>query len=283
MSDTAAPQLRCGSISLDLSSPIVMGVLNVTPDSFSDGGSFALQENAVTHAGLMLASGAKIIDVGGESTRPGAESVTVQQELNRVVPVVEMLIKEYQCLVSVDTSSPEVMLAAAEAGAVLINDVRALQRDGALDVVAKLDLPVCLMHMQGQPVDMQSNPQYSSITQDVSAFFDRRIDACLAAGIARDRLLLDPGFGFGKTLAHNLELLSHLNRFTSYGLPLLVGMSRKTMIGQILDKPVDQRLFGSVAAAVLAVERGAHIVRVHDVVETVDALRIVEALRLRNN
>ena len=279
MSKPTAPVLRCGTKLLDLSSPVVMGVLNVTPDSFSDGGSFVGRGKALAHAGAMLESGAAIIDVGGESTRPGAAPVSVQEELDRVVPVVEALVQEFQCIVSVDTSTPEVMLAAASVGAGLINDVRALRIPGALDAVAGLELPVCLMHMQGQPETMQQNPKYQSIGRDVADFFAQRIDACVAAGVSRERLLLDPGFGFGKTLEHNVALLSGLSEFMLLGLPLLVGLSRKTMIGAILDKPVDQRLYGSVAAAVLAVERGANIVRVHDVPETVDALKVAAAVR----
>lgn len=279
MSKSTAPSLRCGAKLLDLSSPVVMGVLNVTPDSFSDGGSFVGRDKAVARAGDMLESGAAIIDVGGESTRPGAAPVSVQEELDRVMPVVEALIREFQCIVSVDTSTPEVMLAAANAGAGLINDVRALQRPGALDVVASLGLPVCLMHMQGQPGTMQQNPNYKSIEREVMGFFVQRIDACVSAGVSKERLLLDPGFGFGKTLEHNMSLLSGLAGFSLLGLPLLVGVSRKTMIGEIVNKPVDQRLCGSVAAAVLAVERGANIVRVHDVPETVDALKVVAAMR----
>ena len=279
MSKSTALNLQCGAKLLDLSSPVVMGVLNVTPDSFSDGGSFVGLDKALARAGDMLNCGAAIVDVGGESTRPGAMPVSVQEELDRVVPVVEVLVQEFQCIVSVDTSTPEVMLAAASVGAGLINDVRALKRPGAIEAVASLDLPVCLMHMQGQPETMQQSPKYQSIEREVVEFFVRRIDACISAGVSRQRLLLDPGFGFGKTLEHNVELLSGLAGFLSLGLPLLVGVSRKTMIGDILGKPVGQRLHGSVAAAVLAVERGANIVRVHDVLETVDALKVVAAIR----
>ena len=279
MSKPTAPGLRCGTKLLDLSSPVVMGVLNVTPDSFSDGGFFVGRDKAVAHAGEMLESGAAIIDVGGESTRPGAVSVSIQEELDRVVPIVEALVQQFQCIVSVDTSTPEVMLAAASVGAGLINDVRALKTPGALDAMAGLDLPVCLMHMQGQPGTMQENPKYQSIEREVMTFFERRIDACVSAGVSKERLLLDPGFGFGKTLEHNVALLSGLAGFSSLGLPLLVGVSRKAMIGEIINKPVGQRLHGSVAAAVLAVERGANIVRVHDVLETVDALKVVAAIR----
>lgn len=279
MSKPTAPSLWCGAKLLDLSSPVVMGVLNVTPDSFSDGGSFVGRDKAMARAKSMLEGGAAIIDVGGESTRPGADPVSVQEELDRVIPVVELLVREFQCIVSVDTSTPEVMLAAADAGAGLINDVRALARPGALEVVASLDLPVCLMHMQGEPKTMQQGPKYQSLERDVVDFFLRRIDDCVSAGISKERLLIDPGFGFGKTLEHNVALLSGLAEFLLLGLPLLVGISRKTMIGEIIKKPVDQRLYGSVAAAVLAVERGANIVRVHDVPETVDALKVVAAVR----
>ncbi|OUS28497.1 dihydropteroate synthase [Gammaproteobacteria bacterium 45_16_T64] len=279
MDNLSAPQLRCGSTLLDLSHPVVMGVLNVTPDSFSDGGSFVLKEQALAHAAKMLADGAQIVDVGGESTRPGACAVSVQQELDRVVPVVELLVAEFGCVVSVDTSTPEVVRESAAVGAGLINDVRALQREGAIDAVAASGLPVCLMHMQGQPGTMQDSPVYLNIVEEVTAFFAGRIDACVAGGVSRDAIVLDPGFGFGKSLQHNLLLLKGVSSFSVFDMPLLVGVSRKTMIGAILDKPVHDRVSGSVAAAMLAVERGAGIVRVHDVAETVDALKIVRALR----
>ena len=256
-----------------------MGVLNVTPDSFSDGGRFLGKESALRQAQMMVAEGAAIIDVGGESTRPGALPVSEQQELDRVLPVVEALAAEVDAIISVDTSTPVVMQAAESAGAGLINDVRALERDGAMQVAASSQLPVCLMHMQGTPQSMQDSPDYQDVLTDVSQYLLQRVAACKAAGIAEHRLLLDPGFGFGKTLQHNLSMLKHLHHFVELGFPLLVGVSRKSMIGAILDKPVDQRLSGSVAAALLAVQQGAQIVRVHDVEATVDALKILAAVQ----
>ncbi len=256
-----------------------MGILNVTPDSFSDGGRYDHIDSALSQAERMLAEGAAIIDVGGESTRPGAEAVPVQMELDRVIPVIERLHAECPLPISIDTSKPEVMRAAVAAGAGLINDVYALRQPGALEAAAQLQVPVCLMHMQGEPRVMQSDPHYHDVLTEVFSFFEQRIDDCVQAGLARQRLLLDPGFGFGKTLHHNLELLAGLARFKALHLPLLVGMSRKSMIGALLDDaPVDQRLFGSLAAAVLAAERGAHILRVHDVEATVDSLKVVEAV-----
>lgn len=257
----------------------VMGILNVTPDSFSDGGQFHQQDAALWRVEQMLQEGANIIDVGGESTRPGAIAVSVTQELERVVPVVEGICARFDVLVSVDTSKPEVMAAAVAAGAGMINDVRALREPGALAVCAGLSVPVCLMHMQGEPRTMQQQPHYFDVVQEIRQFFVERIAVCEQAGIARERLLLDPGFGFGKSLQHNLELLRRLDAFTEFGLPLLVGMSRKSMIGAVLDnRPVDGRLHGSVAAAVLAAVQGASIIRVHDVRATVDALRLVRAV-----
>ena len=271
-------ELHCGARTLTLSAPVVMGVLNVTPDSFSDGGRFTGRDAALRHARQMLADGAAIIDVGGESTRPGAAPVSPQEELDRVIPVVEVLAAELDAVISLDTSTPEVMTEGARAGAGLINDVRALQRPGALAAAAASQLPVCLMHMQGQPDTMQQAPRYDDVVAEVSDFLTARVAACEAAGIPRQRLLLDPGFGFGKTLAHNLRLLRELDRLHALGLPLLVGMSRKSMIGQALGRAVDERLPGSLALAVMAVERGAQIVRVHDVRETVDALRMAWAV-----
>lgn len=278
-------QLNCAGLALDLSIPQVMGVLNVTPDSFSDGGRFI--EDATADVNLdralqivegMISDGASIIDVGGESTRPGAETVGPQQEMERVLPVVEAIRKRFDVVVSVDTSTPQLMTAAAAAGAGLINDVRALQRDGALVAARDTGLPVCLMHMQGEPQSMQQNPHYDDVTTDVISYLDARVKACCEAGIARDRLLLDPGFGFGKTLQHNLELLDRLDEFKRLKLPLLVGMSRKSMVGLVLDKPVDERLFGSLAVAVMAVTKGAHIVRCHDVAATADVLKMAAAV-----
>ncbi|MEP4486778.1 MAG: dihydropteroate synthase [Halioglobus sp.] len=261
-----------------------MGVINTTPDSFSDGGSLytgdRLQLDAtLERAQIMVAAGATILDVGGESTRPGAEPVPLEEELHRVVPVVEKLRNEFDVIISVDTSSPAVMRAAAAAGAHLINDVRALRREGALEAAAETGLPVCLMHMQGEPEAMQSAPTYRNVVAEVSEFLAERIAACAGAGIARERLLIDPGFGFGKTVEHNLELLDGLVQLQKLGLPIVVGLSRKSLIGKLLGRPVGERLPASLALAVLAVERGATIIRTHDVRETADAIAMVAALR----
>ena len=256
-----------------------MGILNLTPDSFSDGGRFLDRDAALRHAESMLQQGAAIIDIGGESTRPGAQSVTVDQELERVVPVIEALAAEIPLPLSIDTSKPEVMREAVAAGAGLINDVLALRHPGALEVSARLGVPLCLMHMQGEPRTMQNDPHYEDVVSDVAVFLAERVAACEAAGIPRERLLLDPGFGFGKTLAHNLSLLKHLKHLASLGLPLLVGISRKSMIGSLLhDAPVNERVIGSVAAAVLAVMSGAAIIRAHDVGQTVEALTVATAV-----
>lgn len=262
---------------LDLSHPHVMGILNVTPDSFSDGGTHNTLLKALTHANEMINAGATIIDVGGESTRPGAADVSVEDELERVIPVVEALAQRFEVWISVDTSKPEVMRESAQAGAHLINDIRSLQLPGALETAAELGLPVCLMHMQGEPKNMQEAPDYQYILQDVDDFFARQIARCEAAGIKKTQLLLDPGFGFGKNLRHNYQLLAHLADFHHFGLPLLVGMSRKSMIGQLLNVGPAQRLTGSIACAVIAAMQGAHIIRVHDVKETTEAMRVVEA------
>lgn len=258
----------------------VMGILNVTPDSFSDGGQFHARDAALQRVETMLAQGVDIVDIGGESTRPGAAAVTLAEELARVVPVISAIRERFDVPISVDTSKPEVMQAAVAAGADMINDVRALQEPGALAVCAGLSVPICLMHMQGQPRTMQHNPQYTDVVAEISQFFAERIQACVAAGIQRERLILDPGFGFGKTLQHNVDLLAKLDTFLTFNLPLLVGISRKSMIGALLnDRPVDGRLHGSVAAAVIAAMKGASIVRVHDVAATVDAIKIVNAVR----
>jgi len=270
--------LDCGGKPLDLSRPCVMGILNVTPDSFSDGGEFLRGDAALDQARRMVQEGAAVIDVGGESTRPGAAPVGVDEELERVLPVIRTLAAELPVPVSVDTSKPEVMRAAVAAGAGLINDVMALRAPGALQAARDAGVPVCLMHMRGEPRTMQQEPVYGDVVAEVLEFLLERVEACVAAGIPRSRLLLDPGFGFGKTLEHNLQLLRGLERFRESGLPLLVGISRKSMLGTLLDKPVGQRLAGSLAAAVLAVQRGAAIVRVHDVGPTVDALKIVQAV-----
>lgn len=274
--------MTCGARTLDLSAPLVMGILNVTPDSFSDGGRFIGREAALRRAERMLVDGAAIVDVGGESTRPGAAPVSVQQELDRVVPVVEALNRELDVLVSVDTSTPAVIREAATAGAGLINDVRALRRPGALEAVADSGLPVCVMHMLGEPGNMQDDPHYDDVTSEVMAFLEERIQACRAAGIARDRLLVDPGFGFAKTVTHNLRLLAELEQLQRLELPVLVGLSRKSLFGKVLGRPVDERLPGSLAAAVMCVERGARIVRAHDVKETVDGVRFAHAVQQWN-
>ncbi|MEQ8260659.1 MAG: dihydropteroate synthase [Alcanivorax sp.] len=273
-----ANTLSCGARTLDVSAPVVMGVLNVTPDSFSDGGRYTSLDAALRQSERMLADGAAIIDVGGESTRPGAAPVSEQQELDRVIPVVEALHRELDALVSVDTSTPAVIRACAGAGAGMINDVRSLRRPGALEAAAGTGLAVCLMHMQGEPGTMQNDPHYEDVTAEVIAFLEQRIGACVDAGIPRDKLLVDPGFGFAKTVQHNLRLLAELSRLASLELPLLVGLSRKSLFGKVLDRPVEQRLAGSLAAAVMCVERGARIVRAHDVKETVDSVRFAHAV-----
>lgn len=274
--------LECGSRRLDLSRPVVMGILNVTPDSFSDGGRYTGVEAAVAHARRMVAEGAGMIDVGAESTRPGAAPVSVQEELDRMLPVVERLAAELDVVISVDTSTPEVMAAAAARGAGFINDVRALRRPGALAAAAASGLPVCLMHMQGEPGSMQAQPQYADIRAEVEDFLLGRVAACEAAGIPAGRLVLDQGFGFGKTLAHNLDLMAAIPRFVALGYPLLVGVSRKSMLGALLGgAPVDQRLHAGVAAAAIAAVNGAKILRVHDVKATCDAVAVAQALRER--
>ncbi|WP_127956502.1 dihydropteroate synthase [Serratia microhaemolytica] len=270
-------QLTVKGQTLDLNYPQVMGILNVTPDSFSDGGRHNSLNAALQHAHALIAAGATMIDVGGESTRPGAALVSEQEELDRVLPVVEALAQRFEIFISVDTSKAVVMREAANAGAHLINDIRSLQQPGALQAAVESGLPVCLMHMQGEPSTMQHAPYYDDVITDVQRFFQQHIDRCLAAGIAKQQLLLDPGFGFGKNLAHNYQLLARLAEFHCFGLPLLVGMSRKAMVGQVLNLPPDQRVTGSVACAVIAAMQGAKIIRVHDVKETVEAMRIVEA------
>lgn len=275
--------LICGRHSLDLSRPVVMAILNVTPDSFSDAGRY-YSSGTVDLDGILrvsedhLAQGALILDVGGESTRPGAKAVSEQEELDRVIPVIEALVKNLDALVSVDTSRPLVMREAAAKGASLINDVRALQLDGALSAVAKTGLPVCLMHMQGQPQTMQDKPQYSDVFRDVSGFLQQRIEAAHHAGIAKNKILLDPGFGFGKSLDHNLGLLRQLPDLVDLGYPVLVGLSRKSLLSPITNRAIEQRLAGSLALALLAAQAGAKIIRVHDVAETVDVLKVLAAV-----
>jgi dihydropteroate synthase len=271
--------LTCGQHALDLSEPVVMGVLNVTPDSFSDGGELASPEAALRQARRMAEAGAAILDVGGESTRPGAREVGTGEELDRVLPVVEALVAELELPVSVDTSKPEVMREAIAAGAAMVNDVRALQAPGALAAVAGSQAAVCLMHMQGEPRTMQVDPCYRDVVAEVHAFLAARVEACETAGIGRERVVVDPGFGFGKTLEHNLTLLAGLREFARDGLPVLAGLSRKSMIGALTGRSVRERLAGSVALAALAVANGASIIRAHDVAETVDAVKVSAAVR----
>lgn len=259
--------------------PLIMGVLNITPDSFSDGGRYTTETEVAEKVTTMIAEGASIIDIGGESTRPGAATVSIEEELKRVIPVISSIRSKHDVLISVDTSKPEVMKKAVEAGAGMINDVYALRRRGALEAAASLNVPVCLMHMQAEPETMQNNPSYINVTDEVNVFFDERIEACLRAGIKQSNIILDPGFGFGKTLAHNLSLLANLASFKQYGCPILVGLSRKSMWGELLGKKVDERMLASVTAALLSVVNGASIVRVHDVAETFDALKIYNAVQ----
>lgn len=272
-------KLDCAGRTLDLSRPVVMGVVNVTPDSFSDGGRFLSRDAAVAHALRLAGEGAAILDIGGESTRPGAAPVSVEEELHRVIPVIEALSGRTAAVLSVDTSKPEVMRAAAVAGVGLINDVRALREPGALEAATATSCAVCLMHMQGEPRTMQQAPVYENILSEVDTYFAQQIARCEAAGIKKERLILDPGFGFGKNLSHNYELLAHLGDFHHFGLPLLVGMSRKSMIGQLLNVGPSQRLTGSLSCAVIAAMQGAQIIRAHDVKETAEAMRVVEATR----
>ncbi|WP_419572248.1 dihydropteroate synthase [Rheinheimera sp.] len=262
---------------LDLSRPKVMGILNMTPDSFSDGGRFVGQDAALAQATAMLDAGAMILDIGGESTRPGAEDVSVQQELDRVIPVIELLRKELDCVISIDSCKTAVMREAVKAGADILNDIKALQDEGAVELAAQTQVPVCLMHMQGQPRTMQQAPQYSDVVKEVSQFLQQRADVCIQAGVAAGQIMLDPGFGFGKSLVHNYQLLSGLSALLELNYPVLVGMSRKSMIGQLLELPTDQRLAGSLACATIAVMQGAHIIRVHDVKETVQAVAVAQA------
>jgi dihydropteroate synthase len=272
------PQLDCAGRVIVLDRPRVMGIVNVTPDSFSDGGSHDTTEAAVAH-GLRLADeGADVLDVGGESTRPGADEVSIEEELRRVIPVIERLARETTLPISIDTSKPEVMRAAVASGAGLINDVYALRRDGALDAAAALGVPVVLMHMQGEPRSMQAAPQYDDLVGEVHRFLAERIFACEMAGISKKSIVLDPGYGFGKTSAHNLLLLRQQARLLDLGLPLLAGLSRKRTLGELTGREVGDRLPASVAAAVLAAEYGAKILRVHDVAATVDAMKVWAAV-----
>lgn len=279
MQVTANSVLRCAQRTLDLSRAHVMGILNVTPDSFSDGGRYNTLEAALQRAIEMHSAGASLIDIGGESTRSGAAKVSVQQELDRVAPLVELIARECDVVVSVDTSTPEVITETARLGAGLINDVRALRREGALAAAAATGLPVCLMHMRGEPQTMQDEPHYDDVAAEVAEFLQERVAACVQAGISTDRIILDPGFGFAKNTQHNYELFKRLPELLDLQYPLLVGVSRKSMVGHILNQPVDQRLYGSLALAVMALERGAKILRVHDVEQTMDVLKIFNAVQ----
>ena len=271
-------EIRFQNQIMDLSFPQVMGIVNMTPDSFSDGGNYNNLDDAMRRVDSMIQSGASFIDVGGESTRPGAAEVSVEEELDRVIPLVERIARYFDVWISVDTSKPQVITESAKAGAHLINDIRALTEPGAIEAAAKTQLPVCIMHMQGDPKTMQNAPHYQQdIYQEVDQFFTQHINRCINAGIERQKIILDPGFGFGKTLQHNYRLLAKLKNFHHFGLPLLVGMSRKSMIGQVLNVPPQERMIGSVSCAVIAAMQGAQIIRVHDVKETFDALRIVQA------
>ncbi|EPR3584295.1 dihydropteroate synthase [Vibrio alginolyticus] len=262
--------------SLDLSRPHVMAILNVTPDSFSDGGKYNSIELALAQVDKMIKAGVSIVDVGGESTRPGAPDVSLEEELRRVVPVIKAIREKYDVWISVDTSKAEVMRQAIDAGADLINDIRSLQEPGALEVAAEANLPICLMHMKGQPRTMQFDPHYDDLMGDVSAFLEERIAACEAAGIDKSQLILDPGFGFGKTIEHNYHMLAHLEKFHEFGLPILAGMSRKSMIFKLLDKPAAECTNASVVCATIAAMKGAQIIRVHDFEETIEAMKVVE-------
>jgi len=271
--------LHCGQFKLDLTRPRVMGILNVTPDSFSDGGHFSQTDSAIEHALALIDEGVDILDIGGESTRPNATPVSLAQELDRVIPVIEALVAhQINIPISIDTYKPAVMRTAITAGASIVNDVRALQEDGAVAAVANTNVGVCLMHMQGTPKTMQDNPNYVDVVKEVSTFLSERVAACQQAGIATNRLVIDPGFGFGKTRGHNITLIQQLDSFAQLNLPILVGLSRKSILGQVTGNDVDARLYASVAAAVIAALKGAQIVRVHDVKATVEALKVVAAI-----
>ncbi|WP_373942320.1 dihydropteroate synthase [Vibrio chagasii] len=270
--------LKANNKTLVLDRPHVMGILNVTPDSFSDGGKFNSLDNALQQAERMVQAGVSIIDIGGESTRPGAPDVSLEEELERVIPAIKAIRAKFDVWISIDTSKAEVMRQAVEAGADLINDVRALQEPGALQVAADANVPICLMHMKGQPRTMQANPSYDDVLQDVEAFLQERVEACEAVGISKEQLILDPGFGFGKTIEHNYHLLAHLEKFHSLGLPVLAGMSRKSMIFKLLDKVPADCMVASVTCATIAAMKGAQIIRVHDVEETLEAMKIIEVM-----
>ncbi|MCJ2375833.1 dihydropteroate synthase [Vibrio sp. ZSDZ34] len=271
--------LKANNKTLTLDRPHVMGIVNVTPDSFSDGGQFNSVDAAITQVSNMIDAGVSIIDIGGESTRPGAPDVTAEEELARVIPVIKAIRRQFEVWISIDTSKAEVMKQAIEAGADLINDVRALREPGALEVAAQANVPICLMHMQGEPRTMQTAPRYDNVLDDVARFLDERIAACESVGIKTERLILDPGFGFGKTLEHNYHLLAHLEKFHRFGLPILAGLSRKSMIFKLLDKKPAECVVGSLACATVAASKGAQIIRVHDVAETIEAMKIVQMMQ----
>ncbi len=270
--------IEANNKTLDLSTPQVMGILNVTPDSFSDGGKFNQLDNALQQAKRMIEAGVSIIDIGGESTRPGAPDVALDEELQRVIPVIKAIRAQFDVWISIDTSKAEVMRQAALVGADIINDVRALQEPNALEVAAKTGLPVCLMHMQGQPRTMQANPHYDDLIKDVGEFLEERVSACESVGIDRNKLILDPGFGFGKTLEHNYHMLAHLEKFHDFGLPVLAGMSRKSMLFKLLDKQPAECVAASVSCATIAAMKGAQIIRVHDFEQTLDAIKVVSTV-----
>ncbi|RLQ15819.1 dihydropteroate synthase [Vibrio sp. SBT000027] len=270
--------LKANNKTLVLDRPHVMGILNVTPDSFSDGGKFNSLDNALLQAERMIQAGVSIIDIGGESTRPGAPDVSLEEELARVIPAIKAIRTKFDVWISIDTSKAEVMRQAVEAGADLINDVRALQEPGALQAAAEANVPVCLMHMKGQPRTMQASPVYDDVLMDVEAFLQERVEACEAVGISKEQLILDPGFGFGKTIEHNYHLLAHLEKFHTLGLPVLAGMSRKSMIFKLLDKAPADCMVASVTCATIAAMKGAQIIRVHDVEDTLEAMKIIEVM-----
>ena len=274
--------LKSGLKQLDLTEPKIMGILNVTPDSFSDGGKYSQVERALIHAQTMLEEGATIIDIGGESTRPGAADVLLDEELNRVIPVIELIKKELDCWVSIDTSKASVMGEAVKAGAHLINDVRALREKDALMAAVAADVPVCLMHMQGQPRSMQAAPDYQDVVSEVKCFLLQRSKECMAAGVKAENIILDLGFGFGKSLQHNFDLLNATQVFIDLGFPVLTGVSRKSMFGQLLKRDINKRLAGSLAGAMIAMQQGSKIIRVHDVAETVDVMKVLKQINTFN-
>ena len=273
---TRKMQLRNNHKILDLSTPKVMGILNVTPDSFSDGGNFANIDKALKHAETMVNQGAAIIDIGGESTRPGASDVSLESELARVIPVIEKIHQNLNCWISIDTSKAAVMREAVNAGADIINDIRALTEEGALQAAVDADVPVCLMHMQGAPRSMQSAPNYDDVIVEVEKFLLDRVNTCIDAGIKKNNIILDLGFGFGKQITHNFELLAATGKFVERGFPVLTGVSKKSMFGQLLNRDINNRLAGSLAGALIAAQQGSQIIRVHDVAETVDVLRVLQ-------